>query len=99
MWAEKQLTEEEAINFNDIKAYENLTYKEKFEFQLFQERLCMPFDVFHEAAEKTLNRPVWTREFAFHDRMVKEYLGEREKPTIEDIISLIPEEKRIIIFK
>ena len=29
--------------------------------------------------------------------IIKEYLGVKEKPTMEEIINLIPEEKRIII--
>lgn len=93
----KQLTKEQAIAFYENKLYENMTLKQRAEFQLEQDRLCMPFDIFHEAIEKTLERPVFTHEFAFRDELKKELYGEKEAPTFEEIIKLIPEEKRILI--
>ncbi len=58
----------------------------------------MPFDVFHEAIEKVLHRPVYTHEFGLnYVGIVLEYLGEKQPPTFEEIINMIPEEKRIIV--
>lgn len=96
-WASEQLTKEEAIKLHDSKSWETWTPEQVVRFQLFQKKLCIPFDKFHEAIEKVLNRPVWTHEFAFRDEIVKEYLGEKETPSFDDIINLIPEEKRLII--
>lgn len=96
-WAEMQLTKEEAIQLCDSKVYNDWDAEKIVRFQLFQKRLCMPFDKFHEAIEKVLGRSVWTHEFAYHDNIVLEYLGEREMPTMEEIINLIPPEKRLII--
>ena len=48
--------------------------------------------------EKVLARPVYTHEFGYKDNLIKEYLGEKEPPTLEEIISLIPKEKTIVIF-
>ena len=93
----KQLTKEQAIAFAENKLYEGMTYRQIAEFQIGQNRLCMPFDVFHEAVEKTLGRPVFTHEFAFIENLSKELYGEKEAPSLEDIINLIPAEKRIII--
>ena len=93
----KQLTEEQAIAFAENKLYEGMTSRQIAEFQLQQRLLCMPFGVFHEAVEKALGRPVWTHEFAFSDGMLKELLGEKQAPSMEDISNLIPAEKRIII--
>jgi hypothetical protein len=93
----KQLTKEQAIAFYDNKLYENMTLKQRAEFQLEQDRLCMPFDIFHEAIEKTLDRPVFTHEFAFRDELRKELYGKKESPTFEEIIELIPKEKRALI--
>lgn len=93
----KQLTKEQAIAFYENKLYENMTLKQRAEFQLEQDRLCMPFDVFHEAIENTLGRPVFTHEFAFRDELRKEFYGKKEAPTFEEIIELIPEEKRVLI--
>ena len=93
----KQFTREQAIAFGEAKLYENLSDREKVELQLFQQKLCMPFDVFHEAIEKVLGRPVWTHEFAFIENLQKEFLGEKEPPTMDEILSLIPKEKLMII--
>ena len=93
----KQLTKEQAIAFSENKCYENMTYRQIAEFQMEQDRLCMPFDVFHKAIKKTLDRPVFTHEFAFPDRLKKELYGEKEPPTFEEICALIPKEKLILI--
>lgn len=93
----KQLTKEQAIAFADNKCWESMNYRQRAEFQMEQDRLCMPFDVFHEAMEKTLGRPVFTHEFAFRDEIRKELYGEKEPPTFEEICALIPEEKLIVI--
>lgn len=48
----KQLTKEQAIAFSENKCYESMTYRQVAEFQIEQDRLCMPIDIFHEATEK-----------------------------------------------
>lgn len=94
----KQLTKEEAIAFYENKLYEKMSPKERAQFQLVQDKLCMPFDVFHEAVEEALGRPVWTHEFAFNrEGLIKELNGDQEPPTFEEIINLIPEDKRVIV--
>lgn len=95
----RQLTEKEAIKFAESKIWESWNDEEIVRFQLFQELLCMDFSRFHEAMEKVLNRPIFTHEFAFEENLMEEYLGIRQKPTFEEIINLIPEEKRIFIIK
>ena len=60
----------------------------------------MPFDVFHLALEKTIGRPVFTHEFALNlDGLKEELFGEKNPPTLEEILNMIPEDKRIIILK
>lgn len=93
-----QLTKEQAIAFAESKVYESWTPRQIVDFQLFQDRLCIPLDVFHRAMEKVLNRPVYTHEFINMERLVEEYKGEKPAPTLEEIMELIPEEKRMIIF-
>ena len=93
----KQLTKEQALAFAENKLYEGWTDRQIAEFQMEQDRLCMPFDVFHKAIEKTLGRPVFTHEFAFSDSLKKELYGEKEPPTFEEILSMIPKEKLIVI--
>ena len=93
----KQLTKEQAIAFYTNRCYDNMTYRQIAEFQMEQDRLCVPFDVFHKAMEKTLGRPVFTHEFAFKEELRKELYGEKEAPTFEEICSLISKEKLILI--
>ena len=96
----EQLTKEQAISFSENKLYENMSYRQIAEFQIEQDRLCIPFDIFHEAIEKTLGRPVFTHEFGLNiEGLKKELFGEKEPPTFEDVISLIPKEKLILIYK
>lgn len=93
----RQLTYDEAIAIYNGGEWRDWTDEEIVKFQLFQDRLCMPFDRFHQAIEAVLCRPVFTHEFAFHDRIVSEYLKQRPAPTMEEIFKLIPSEKLIVI--
>ena len=93
-----QLTRDQAIAFHDQKLYEPMTYRQRAEFQMHQQCLCMPFGVFHEAIEKTLGRPVFTHEFALNkDGLVKEMMGERPSPRFDEILALTSQEKLIVI--
>jgi len=66
--------------------------------QLFTVELCMDFAAFHEALEKSLGRPVFTHELGMNfEGIVQEFLGERDAPTMEEILELIPAQKRIVI--
>ena len=93
----KQLSEQEAIKFYNSKVYDQWSLKKIARFQLFQDRMCVPFGLFHKAMEDLLGRPVYTHEFANVERIRQEYLTLAQSPTIEEIIEMIPEEKRIII--
>lgn len=93
----EQLNKEQAIAMFESKVYESWTSEQIVRFQLFQDRLCMPFDVFHKAITEVLNRDVFTHEFAYRDSLILEYLGEKPAPTFDEIMNLIPEEKRLII--
>ena len=96
--AMKQLTEMEAIILCDSGKWKEWTYRERAWFQMHQERLCMPFTVFHEAVEKTLGRPVWTHEFGSegHKRLLQELEGKMEAPTFEEILNMLPAGKTIV---
>ena len=95
----KQFTKEEAIAIAESGVWKDLDDEEIVKKQLFQRKLCMDFSRFHEAMEKVLSRPIYTHEFASsnYNNLIEEYLGEKTAPTLEEIINLIPEEKRIII--
>lgn len=92
-----QLTEEQAIAFFENKRWESLDLKTRALFQIHQDRMCMPFDVFHEAVQKTLGRSVFTHEFAFIPRLKDELMGLADAPTLEQIIALLPQDKTIVV--
>jgi len=94
----EQLSKEQAMAFAKNKLYTAMTDRKKAEFQLLQDRLCMPFSVFHEAIEATLERPVYTHEFGLNrEGLLDELCGEGHASTLEEIINMIPAEKQIIV--
>ena len=98
MSPKNSIGKELAIAYSDTEWWKDKSYRQIAEFQLFTAELCCPFDVFHEAVEKSLNRPVFTHEFALnYGGICKEFLGEKEPPTMNEILSLIPQEKLIVI--
>ena len=92
-----QVDEQTAIAINKSGIWKDWTNYQVVRFQLFQRRLCMPFDRFHEAIEDVLGRPVFSHEFAYSDNLKIEFLGEKDAPTIDEIISMIPPEKLIVV--
>lgn len=93
----KQLTREQAIAVASGGEWKDWTDEEVVRFQLYQKRLCMDFDRFHQALGKVLNRPVFLHEMADFESLQAEYEGKKSAPTFEEIINMIPEEKRVII--
>jgi len=73
------------------------TNEQIVDFQLNEERLCMPFDRFQEAVEKVLGRSVWTHEFARPENLRAELVGDRPRPTFQEICDMIPEDKRVVL--
>ena len=94
---DKQLTKEEAIAIYNAEDWKDWDAKKVVSVQLFQDHLCAPFDVFHKAMEEILSRPVWTHEFASAERLRGEYLKARTKPSFEEIIGLVPQDKLILV--
>jgi len=96
----QQLTETQAIEIFNSNVWQEWTDKEIVAFQLYQERLCLPFARFHEAIEAVLERSVWTHEFAFISKpngLQDQYEGKCGKPSMQDIMMLFPKDKPIIL--
>jgi len=93
------MTKKKAIQLAESGWWKDAVPEAIVSFQLFEQRLCMPFDEFHKAVETVLGRPVWTHEFATPEQLQQEFLKQKPKPTMEDIIALIPSDKRIIFLK
>lgn len=94
-WRIYIMTKEEAIMIANSEWYLNCSDIEITAFQVYEEKLCMPFDIFHEAVETSLGRPVWTHEFADIYKLQKEFevanlnaseLREKMSDAIDDIL-------------
>ena len=96
-WARSKITMEQAISLYDTCFWESMNYEERAIFQLFEERLCMPYEVFREAVERTLGRGVKNQEILFSDQLSVEILRGRATPSIEEILSLIPAHSRSLL--
>ena len=91
------LTREQAIALYDSGFWEGLAYVERARFQLSEERLCMPFEVFVEAVERALGRRVRVGELLESHRLLTELSGERQPLDVDELMSLLPENKRILL--
>lgn len=75
-----ELTKEQAAQLYDSGWWEGVDAESVARWQLEQPRLCMPWAEFQQATEKALGRPVWTHEFANHERLLLELDGEEATP-------------------
>jgi hypothetical protein len=92
------MTKEKAIAMAESGWWKDLDSIDIVSFQLFEERLCMDFGDFQLALEDALGRPVFTHELGLNVEGIKqEFLGKKPKATFEEILNLIPEEKRVVI--
>lgn len=92
------MTKDQAIALSKSDWWMNKTPRKIAMFQLFEEKLCMPFGEFHKAVENALGRPVYSHEFAKMDALQKELMGDKPAPTMDEILGMIPEAKRIVIY-
>lgn len=86
---------DKAISLAMTGWWKDLNTRDIVGFQLFIKELCMDFGNFHEAVKKSLGRSVFTHEFdTSYDKIISEFLGGNDYPTMSDVISLIPENHR-----
>lgn len=91
---------ETAIKLAESGWWIGKTPREICEVQLFTEELCCPIVVFHEALNKALGRGVYTHEMAGEEnwqKLIDEFRGEREAPTLEEIINKFPPHIKVIL--
>lgn len=94
---EPQLTEEQSKAFAENGDWEQLSLKERAEFQLYQNRLAMPFGEFHAATEHALGRPVYTHEFADPQSLRDELIGIVGQPSFAEILGKLPAGKPVLV--
>lgn len=96
----KQLDKIEAKAIGKSEVWKTWTKEKIAYFQLMQDRLCIPFDIFHEAVEYCLKRPVYTHEFGSNrDKLIAEFEEKRVPPSFDEIMELLPKDKTIFISK
>ncbi len=91
------LTREQALALYDSRFWESLAYVERARFQLSEERLCMPFEVFIEAVERVLGRSVSVGELIDSRGLLAELTGEQQPLDVDELLSLVPAEKRMLL--
>jgi hypothetical protein len=96
---QKSIGREAAIALAESRWWERKSAIEIATFQLHTVEMCCPFGVFHEAIEKALGRPVYTHEFgsANIDNIRKKLNAVIDPPTMQQIIEMIPAEKRVVL--
>ncbi|WP_089612446.1 hypothetical protein [Dehalobacterium formicoaceticum] len=67
------MTKEETIAKAESRWYEGKSPQEIVEFQLYEDRLCMPLELYQEAVAKVLGRPVFTHEYKEPEKLIAEY--------------------------
>lgn len=92
-----QLTQAQAIACAKEQQWKDWDLPTRALFQIHQDRLCMPFDVFHQAVRETLGRPVFTHEYGSRERLKAELMGLANAPTLDEIIALLPQDRTIVI--
>ena len=92
------MTKDEAVALFEGKFWEPMAAYDRAMFQLWEDRLCMPWGVFMEALGEALGRPVYTHELGLNrDGLKEELLGLRAAPTITEVLELIPVEQRVVV--
>jgi hypothetical protein len=93
----KQFTKEQAVSIAKSGEWKDWTDEEVVRFQLYQRRLCMDFSRYHKALGVVLGRSVFSHEIMDTERLQEEYEGKRPAPTFDEIMNMIPAEKRIMV--
>ena len=93
------LTQQQAIALHESAFWVGMTEHDIAAFQLAAEKLCMPLDVFKDALEGALRRPVLIHELRDFDRLKRELSGEAAPATLAEVLALLPSGKRVILLR
>jgi hypothetical protein len=94
----KSIGSENAIKMSDSKWWEGMEPRKAAIIAISTAELCCPVSVFWEILSNALGRAVYTHEMVWgFKNLYLEIIGEKDTPTLQEIIELIPEEKRLVI--
>jgi hypothetical protein len=93
------LTTDQAIRMAQSSWWVGMSPRDVAMFQLHERRICMPISKLIDCLQEALGRPVWHHELCSDSigGLRAELRGDRRAPTFHEIVSLIPEDKRILI--
>ena len=94
---ESKITRETAKAMYAAQWWKDLPARDVALAQLREPRLCMDMGDFQAAIEKALGRPVWTHELVHPEHLIAEMEGEKDAPSMEDILAMIPADKLLIV--
>lgn len=67
------------------------------EFRSFDGPMEVPFELYHKRIEQLVGRPIWTHEIGLNwEGLCKECRWENRPATMNEILTLIPEDRLII---
>ena len=93
-----EVTPEQAIDFYNSGEWNWWSDRQRAEFQMRVERLCMPFSIFHASISRVLNRSVYTHEFGLNwDGLMAELFDGAESPSIVEILDMLPKDKPLMV--
>lgn len=92
-----KLSRADAMKLYRTRFWEEMSPHDRSLFQLFEENICMPLDIFQESLEAALGRPIQASEFDRPENLRREFLNGKEPPGPEDILALIPKEMRLML--
>ncbi len=85
-------------NFENRRDAEAMTGDERAaEMELWFGPLEVEFDLVHKRLEELVGRPVWTHELGLNSEGLIEESRTRKAATFQEVIDLIPPEKRIVV--
>jgi len=94
-----KLTQDQALRMYQSNWWAGMPAREIVMFQLHEDRLCLPLSVYHDALNAALKREVYTHELAYNrEGLKRELLGDERLPTMQEILEMIPADKRVVIW-
>lgn len=89
---------ERAMKLVATKWWETATPREIAHLQLWRRECICPLSLFVDSLSPALGRPVMHHELGCDwDGLCLELIGERDAPTMQQIVGLIPEDKRMVL--
>lgn len=83
----EQLSSKEAIVLSGTRFWVNLTTRQIAEFQLGQELLCMPLEVYQNALSVELGRPVYTHELYNPGKLREELYNRHAASSLDEVVA------------